>query len=273
VALLVSQNTSATQAYREMLIATGAQVQCVADVEAAQDWLALYEAAEPDERLLVVVDVPAAETPYDLTALDALRSVLKELDGQIALLLPAGRVELVEQCRPFGMTHCLAKPFKAAELAALIDSALGQGADAECESQARPAEVDVPPQSILVADDSPFNQQVAAGLLELKGHSVRLANDGREAVELFQQERFDLIFMDIEMPELDGLGATRAIRELEKSQGGHMFIVGLSAHALVGFREQSLAAGMDTYITKPIQPDELYGAVRQAFETAVDVVA
>ena len=273
MALLVSQNASAKHAYTEMLAATGAKVQCVADLEAAQAWLGLHEPTQPAQRLLLVVDVPAAETSFDLATLDALRPVLKVHNGQIALLLPAGRVELVEECRQLGLTHCLAKPFKTTELATLIDAALGRGADAESGDQARSLETDVPPLSILVADDSPFNQQVAAGLLELKGHSVRLANDGREAVELFEQERFDVIFMDIEMPELDGLSATRAIRELEKSRGGHIFIVGLSAHALVGFREQSLAAGMDTYITKPIQPDELHGAVRQAFEMAVDVVA
>jgi two-component system sensor kinase len=271
-ALLVSQNATAKQAYAELLAATGAKVDCVADAEAALAWLALHEPNHSAERLLVVVDVPAAETCFDLAALDALRPVLEVRKGQIAMLLPAGRVELVEQCRPFGLTHCLAKPFKAAELATLIDSALGRGAEQECCDETQPSEIDVPPLRILVADDSPFNQQVAAGLLELNGHSVRLANDGREAVELFERERFDAIFMDIEMPELDGLGATRAIRELEKTRGGHICIVGLSAHALVGFREQSLAAGMDTYITKPIQPDELHGAVRLAFTTAAKVL-
>ena len=114
---------------------------------------------------------------------------------------------------------------------------------------------------ILVADDSPFNQQVAGGLLELQGHSVCLAGDGREAIERYQQEPFDFIFMDVEMPQIDGLAATQRIRELEQVSGGHIPIVGLSAHALVGFREQCLAAGMDGYITKPIQTEELFGAL------------
>ena len=112
-----------------------------------------------------------------------------------------------------------------------------------------------------MADDSPFNQQVAAGLLELKGHSVQLAGDGKEAFELATQNPFDIIFMDIEMPEVDGLSATKMIREHEHGTSTHTCIVGLSAHALVGFREQCLAAGMDSYITKPIQIDELYGAL------------
>jgi CheY-like chemotaxis protein len=120
------------------------------------------------------------------------------------------------------------------------------------------------PLRILVADDSTFNQQVAAGLLELEGHSIQLANDGREAIELFQQEPFDFIFMDVEMPEIDGLAATRAIRAMEQASGTHIPIVGLSAHALVGFREQCLEAGMDHYITKPIQTEELFGALALA---------
>ena len=266
-ALLVSQNATATRTYAEVLGELGARVECVPDAAGALAWLALHEPTPPEKPLLVVVDVPA-EASFDLAALDALLPVLEARGGRIALLLPAGRVELVEQCRQLGLTHCLAKPFKDAEMATLIDGVLGQSVDREGADELSQPPTDVSPLTILVADDSPFNQQVAAGLLELKGHSVRLANDGREAVELFEQERFDLIFMDIEMPELDGLGATRAIRELEKGRGGHIYIVGLSAHALVGFREQSLAAGMDTYITKPIQPDELHGAVRLAFVAA-----
>ena len=117
---------------------------------------------------------------------------------------------------------------------------------------------------ILVADDSPFNQQVAAGLLGLKGHKVELANDGREAVQAYSKEKFDLIFMDLEMPEIDGLEATRMIRELEHGHERHIPIVGLSAHALVGFRERCLEAGMDHYITKPIQTDELFAALELA---------
>ena len=93
---------------------------------------------------------------------------------------------------------------------------------------------------------------------------MRVASDGKEAIELYQEDRFDVIFMDVEMPEIDGLAATRAIRELEDITGRHVPIVGLSAHALVGFRERCLSAGMDTYITKPIQTDELYGALSLA---------
>jgi CheY-like chemotaxis protein len=117
---------------------------------------------------------------------------------------------------------------------------------------------------ILVADDSQVNQEVASGLLGLMGHTVHLANDGQEAVDLFKQRTFDLIFMDVEMPRVDGLAATRMIRDLDEVQGTHTPIVGLSAHALVGFRERCLEAGMDGYITKPIQPDELFNSLKLA---------
>ena len=93
-----------------------------------------------------------------------------------------------------------------------------QAADQTTDGRSQQAEA-MRPLRILVADDSPFNQQVAAGLLELQGHTVRLAGDGREAIELYQQETFDIIFMDVEMPEIDGLAATQRIRELEQVDG------------------------------------------------------
>src|SRR5690606_15979213 len=105
------------------------------------------------------------------------------------------------------------------------------------------------PLRILVADDSMVNQEVARGLLELCGHAVTLADDGAQAVEHFQHEAFDLILMDIEMPELDGLAASRRIREIEADREGERTpIIALSAHAFKGFSEECQGAGMDGYI-------------------------
>jgi CheY-like chemotaxis protein len=211
----------------------------------------------------VVVDVGATQS-LDAAIIDRLKSAIARRDLALIFLIPAGQVELVEQCRQLGLAHCLVKPIKSAELAKIVGSALGESSStAAADDAAKPATA-TRPLRILVADDSPFNQQVAAGLLELGGHSVQLAADGREAVEMFKQEPFDFIFMDVEMPEIDGLAATQLIRELEKAGGTHIPIVGLSAHALVGFRERCLAAGMDAYITKPIQTDELFGALALA---------
>jgi signal transduction histidine kinase/ligand-binding sensor domain-containing protein/ActR/RegA family two-component response regulator len=104
---------------------------------------------------------------------------------------------------------------------------------------------------ILVAEDNPVNQRVAAGLLEKRGHRVALATNGREALAWMDRERFDLILMDVQMPELDGIETTTIIREREKTEGGRIPIVALTAHAMKGDRERCLDAGMDNYVNKP----------------------
>jgi CheY-like chemotaxis protein len=105
---------------------------------------------------------------------------------------------------------------------------------------------------VLLAEDNPVNQRVAARLLEKRGHHVALAANGREALAWLDRERFDLILMDVQMPELDGLETTAVIREREKREGGHIPIVALTAHAMQGDRERCIDAGMDNYVNKPI---------------------
>jgi PAS domain S-box-containing protein len=114
---------------------------------------------------------------------------------------------------------------------------------------------------ILVADDNTINRSVATGMLRWQGHVVQTAASGREAVETSQREVFDLILMDVQMPELDGFAATAQIRALEKQSGGRVGIVAMTAHAMAGDRERCLAAGMDEYVAKPINKAELLEAV------------
>ncbi len=114
---------------------------------------------------------------------------------------------------------------------------------------------------ILVAEDSVVNQRLATRLLEKAGHTVVIANNGREAISALQEERFDVVLMDVEMPIMSGLEATATIRENEKATGEYTRIIAMTAHAVKGDRERFLAAGMDDYISKPIQPKELYAAV------------
>ncbi len=116
---------------------------------------------------------------------------------------------------------------------------------------------------VLLAEDNPVNQRLTTAILEREGCRVVLASDGREAVEAYQREDFDLIVMDVQMPNLDGYEATRKIRELEKESGGHVPIVGLTAHAMKGDRERCLAAGMDDYLTKPFDPPVLMAIVER----------
>jgi len=115
---------------------------------------------------------------------------------------------------------------------------------------------------ILVAEDTPFNQKFILRLLDRWGHQAVIAENGREALEAWSEDSFDIVLMDIQMPEMDGLEATRAIRETEKKTGGHIPIIALTAHAMKGDRERCLAAGMDEYISKPISPEMLYKAIQ-----------
>jgi signal transduction histidine kinase/CheY-like chemotaxis protein len=114
---------------------------------------------------------------------------------------------------------------------------------------------------ILLAEDNAVNRRLAQVLLEKQGHSVVAAENGRVAVHRFESEPFDLILMDVQMPEMDGLEATTAIRKLEEARSGRIPIIALTAHAMGSDRERCLAAGMDAYITKPIHPQELYRTI------------
>ncbi len=114
---------------------------------------------------------------------------------------------------------------------------------------------------ILIAEDNPVNRAVAAGLLQHTGHRVSLANDGHDAVSLYRRERFDLILMDVQMPALDGLAATREIRSLEAKLGRSAPIIAMTAHAMEGDRERCLAAGMNAYLPKPLTREALLAAI------------
>ena len=114
---------------------------------------------------------------------------------------------------------------------------------------------------VLVAEDNPTNQKLVSALLDQKGHQVSIVSNGRLAVERAAAEPFDVILMDVQMPEMSGLEATAAIRERERAEGGHVPIVALTARAMAGDREQCLAAGMDAYVSKPVRADELFSAI------------
>ena len=116
---------------------------------------------------------------------------------------------------------------------------------------------------VLLAEDNPVNQKLAARMLEKRGHRVSIASNGREAVAKAKEGAFDVVFMDIQMPEMDGLQATAAIRAREELTGGHLPIVAMTAHAMTGDRERCLAAGMDGYVSKPIQRAELFAVLEQ----------
>jgi two-component system sensor histidine kinase/response regulator len=118
---------------------------------------------------------------------------------------------------------------------------------------------------VLLAEDNAVNQMLAVRLLEKRGYRVNVVVNGRDALTAFEKESFDVILMDIQMPEMDGFEATSAIRLLEKSTGGHIPIIAMTAHALVGDQERCLAAGMDGYVSKPIRTHQLFSVIEGFF--------
>jgi CheY-like chemotaxis protein len=119
---------------------------------------------------------------------------------------------------------------------------------------------------ILLAEDNPVNQRVAVGLLTRRGHRVTVSANGVEALAALEQKPFDVVLMDVQMPEMGGFEATQVIRQRERGSQKHQRIVAMTAHAMNGDRERCLSAGMDGYLSKPIDPQMLFAAVEQAVD-------
>jgi CheY-like chemotaxis protein len=116
---------------------------------------------------------------------------------------------------------------------------------------------------VLLAEDNPINQKLGVRLLEKHGYSVTVANDGGEAVAAVKNAEFDLVLMDVQMPNMSGLEATAAIRALERGTGRRLPIVAMTARAMKGDEERCLEAGMDGYLAKPIQPDHMMDVIER----------
>ncbi len=235
-----------------------------------------------------------ADTPYHVVLSDVL---MPETDGfelaariaaraedfgapRVILLTSAGGHGQPAKHSAARIDGYLLKPILPAELQEAIRRAVGAaaaqdaGADGEDKAQVVPQEAPVsdaagPPEGrgharILLAEDNQVNRMVAVALLEKMGHHVTVAENGAEALHLFERQDFDLVLMDVQMPEMDGLEATRAIRALEAGSSRHTPIVAMTAHAMQGDRERCLAAGMDDYVSKPIDPKELELKVQKA---------
>jgi CheY-like chemotaxis protein len=180
----------------------------------------------------------------------------------IMMLSSAGQRGDAKRCRELGVAAYLTKPVRQGELLDAILTALGTRPTQEA-SPALVTRHSLREAShhlrILLVEDNAVNQVLAARLLEKRGHSVMIAGNGKEALAVLEKQSFDLVFMDVQMPEMDGLAATAAIRAKEKISGNHLAVIAMTAHAMVGDRERCLAAGMDDYLTKPIRLEELTG--------------
>ena len=179
------------------------------------------------------------------------------------ILSSAGQAINATQCLELGIVRCLTKPVKQSDLLDAILKAFSTRSARNASRRKPVAKFGGTARQlhILLAEDGLVNQQVALGLLEMRGHSVVIANNGKEAVAALEQQPFDVVLMDIQMPEMDGLEATAAIRLKEKGTGVRIPILAMTAHAMKGDRERCLAADMDGYISKPIQSGTLYASV------------
>ncbi len=161
---------------------------------------------------------------------------------------------------------CLTKPVKQSELLDAVRSAFGTssrtGARRAPPAPGRSQRIK-PALHILLIEDNPVNRRLAQHVLEKEGYSVVPVDNGAAALKTLERERFDLILMDVQMPRMDGIETTTAIRNREKMTGGHTPIVALTAHAMVGDRERCLKAGMDGYLIKPVQPATLLEAIER----------
>jgi two-component system, sensor histidine kinase and response regulator len=233
------------------------------------------------QALLELRSALQAENPYQLVvsdmhmpAMDGFGLVAGIRNQPVFASLPAviltsgGRQEDAELRRQLGIAAFLAKPVRRKELLAAILAALGYKAT----PQAAPLSHTLHrPLHILLAEDNQVNQAVATRLLTRFGHTLVIACNGKEAIDLVQHQTFDLVLMDIQMPVMDGILATKTIREREQSTHTHIPIIAMTAHAMEGDRLRCMAAGMDGYVTKPIQPAELQAALLAALEDAPHV--
>jgi CheY-like chemotaxis protein len=173
--------------------------------------------------------------------------------GPVIMMLPFSHLKRKPECAALGVGATVVKPCSFRDLMrALNRAAVGREAVPQAAEPAPVVEHTGRLLRILVAEDTPFNQKFILRLLERWGHSAELAQNGREAVEAFAKGDFDMVLMDVQMPEMDGLEAAAAIRNLEAAGGRRTPIVAMTAHAIKGDRERCLAAGMDDYVSKPI---------------------
>jgi two-component system, sensor histidine kinase and response regulator len=265
--LVVDDNATNRRILEEVLTQWRMQPTAVASAQAA------FEAMEAAER---------AKRPYPLVLLDANMPVMDGFDlaakiqqhprlagASIMMLSSGARPGDRARCFELGISAYLTKPVKQSDL---MDTIVGVfAARPSAGKEPRPGARDKKRGKglrVLVAEDNRVNQQVAVGMLERAGHKATVAENGREVLALLENETFDLVLMDVQMPELDGLETTAAIRERERGRGGHLPIVALTAHAMKGDAERCLAAGMDAYLPKPLQPRELAEAIANVVPSA-----
>jgi two-component system sensor histidine kinase/response regulator len=268
--LIVDDNAINRRILTEQLVRWGAEPHAVENGRAALDVLSgAARARRPFEIVLLDMHMPDMD---GLTVAEQIQHRPELANTAIAMLSSSAVPGESARLREHGVEACLSKPFRNEELFRLIADLLDpdgrisrtQSADHTTVRQA-PSEPSVPPaartQKVLVAEDNPVNQRLAVALLHKRGHQVVVVETGQQAFDAVMREPFDLVLMDLQMPVMGGLEATGLIRAQEQTTGTHSRIVAMTAHAMPGDRERCLAAGMDDYLTKPIDAKKLYALI------------
>jgi CheY-like chemotaxis protein len=264
-ALVVDDNDTNRRILAEVLRGWRVEVAMAADGEAA---LHQVEAAAAQGRRFDILLVDVHMPGMDGFALVGELQTRHGIAGSAILMLTSDRRPGdAARCRALGVTQHLIKPIKHDELRRALNTLLGERGD---RVGAPPAAGDAPADTtpgrrlrVLVAEDNAVNQRLASAMLARLGHEAVIAGDGAEAVEAVTQQRFDVVFMDVQMPTMSGFDATAAIRAAEAGSGRRVPIVAMTAHAMAGDRERCLDAGMDDYVTKPVSLATIEAAIRR----------
>ena len=265
--LIVDDNDVNRRILDEQVRRWGMTSTAVSNGQAALEVLTAAERTpQPFELVLLDANMPDMDG-FEVAAEIAKRPSLS--GATIMMLTSSGERGDQAHYAELGIVACLTKPVYAADLLAAIERAIRSTpstvaiAPPKSKAGALAMGAEVRPSRILLVEDNPVNQQVASGLLIHRGHHVTLAQNGREALARLEHETFDLVLMDLQMPVMSGLDATAAIRVRERVTGQHVRIVAMTAHAMNSDRDRCLAAGMDGYLSKPIDPFMLFAVVEQ----------
>ncbi|MFW5841085.1 MAG: response regulator, partial [Planctomycetota bacterium] len=256
--LVVDDNPAGREILVEMLKSWQMQADSAADSGQAVGLLQqARDEANPFDMAIIEADLAGMD---GILLAEQIRGDAGGANFPLVMLASQGRTHQAECCREIGI-EWVAKPVSPSDILDVISLAVRcpEASRREQDNPAQPSE-DPQPQvslNLLVAEDNPVNQVLAVKMLEQMGHRVCIACNGREAVAMHRANRFDAILMDIQMPTMDGLAATRKIRQDDASSGRHTTIIAMTAHALPDDRRQCLQAGMDDYLPKPVRSRQL----------------
>jgi PAS domain S-box-containing protein len=267
--LVVDDNATNRRILREMLVNWGMAPEAVDGAATALEALR-RAAAEGRPFRLVLTDANMPELDgFGLAA--AVKGDPGIGQAVIMMLSSSGFRGDSARCRQLGLSAYLTKPVKQSQLLDAVMMALGTPPEKAAEAPLITRHTLIPSRNryaILLAEDNVINQKLAVRILENRGHKVTVAGNGREALEALAKDRFDVVLMDVQMPEMDGFQATAAIRAGEKGGKARLPIVAMTAHAMAGDREKCLMAGMDDYVAKPLKPADLFLTLERVVESS-----